>query len=363
MEGGEEGGMRRRRRVVVVGGGVAGAFLAKTLQSDSDLVLIDPKEYFEIPWAYLRAMVEPPFAEKILIKHTDYLTNAVIVTSRAIGVTETEVLTDEGRSIPYDFLIVATGHADPVPRSRNGRIEQLREEHEKIKSSSSVLIIGGGRRGVELAGEIASDYPEKKVTLVHKGSRLLEHLGPKASVKALKWLKKKDVEVLFEQTVDPGSVSEGQKEFKTSAGKPVAADCHFVCTGWPLASSWLQETVLGKSLDEHGRLMVDGNLRVKGQKNVFAIGDITDIKELKQGYVAQAHAAVVAKNVKLLMKGAKETKIVAYKAGSVFAVISLGRKSAVAQFPFATISGRVAAMTKSKDLFVAWTRKTMGLSP
>lgn len=42
MEGGGEGGMRRRRRVVVVGGGVAGAFLAKTLQSDSDLVLIDP---------------------------------------------------------------------------------------------------------------------------------------------------------------------------------------------------------------------------------------------------------------------------------------------------------------------------------
>lgn len=151
-------------------------------------------------------------------------------------------------------------------------------EHEKIKSSSSVLIIGGGRRGVELAGEIATEYPEKKVTLVHKGSRLLEYLGPKASVKALKWLKKKDVEVLFEQTIDADSVSEGQKEFKTSAGKSVAADCHFVCTGWPLASSWLKETVLGKSLDEHGRLMVDRNLRVKGRKNVFAIGDITDVK-------------------------------------------------------------------------------------
>lgn len=87
------------------------------------------------------------------------------------------------------------------------------------------------------------------------------------------------------------------------------------------------------------------------------------MQELKQGYVAQAHAAVVAKNIKLLMKGAKETKLVAYKAGSGFAVISIGRKSAVAQHRFATISGRVAAMTKSKDLFVAWTRKTMGLNP
>ncbi|XP_020102460.1 apoptosis-inducing factor homolog B-like [Ananas comosus] len=360
MEGGER---EEKRRVVVIGGGVAGALLAKNVQFNSDLVLIDPKEYFEIPWADLRAMVEPPFAEKILIKHTDYLTNAAIVTSRAIGVTETEVLTDGGRSVPYDFLVIATGHADPVARSRNDRIEQFREENEKIKSSSSILIIGGGPTGVELAGEIATDYPGKKVTLVHKGSRLLEYIGPKASVKALKWLKEKNVEVLFQQTVDLESISDGQKEFKTSAGKSVTADCHFVCIGRPLASSWLKETILGKSLDEHGRLMVDEKLRVNGQKNIFAIGDITNIKELKQGYLAQAHATLVAKNLKLIMKGVKETNLAAYKAGSAIAIVSLGRKSAVAQFPFATISGRVPGMIKSKDLFAARTRKTMGVDP
>lgn len=116
------------------------------------------------------------------------------------------------------------------------------------------------------------------MTLVHKGSRLLEYIGPKASVKALKWLKAKNVEVLFQQTVDLESISDGQKEFKTSAGKSVTADCHFVCIGRPLASSWLKETILGKSLDEHGRLMVDEKLRVNGQKNIFAIGDITNIK-------------------------------------------------------------------------------------
>ena len=75
-------------------------------------------------------------------------------------------------------------------------------ENDKIKSSSSVLIIGGGRMGVELAGEIAADYPEKNVTLIHDGPRLLEYIGPKASNKALKWLKSKRVEVLLEQSVD-----------------------------------------------------------------------------------------------------------------------------------------------------------------
>ncbi|KAI3879008.1 hypothetical protein MKW92_046032, partial [Papaver armeniacum] len=52
--------------------------------------------------------------------------------------------------------------------------------------------------------------------------------------------------------------------------------------------------------------MVDEHLRVKGHKNVFAIGDITDIPEMKQGYLAQNHAVLVAKNVMLLMDGGKE---------------------------------------------------------
>ena len=45
--------------------------------------------------------------------------------------------------------------------------------------------------GVELAAEIAVDFPEKKVVLVHDGPRLLEFIGPKASNKTLGWLKTK----------------------------------------------------------------------------------------------------------------------------------------------------------------------------
>ncbi|KAL1807909.1 hypothetical protein ACET3Z_024899 [Daucus carota] len=84
------------------------------------------KEYFEIPWADLRAMVEPSFAE---------------------------------RSVIYQM--------------------------EKIKSSQSILIVGGGPTGVELAGEIAVYFPERKVTLVHNGPRLMEMLGAKAAKKTL----------------------------------------------------------------------------------------------------------------------------------------------------------------------------------
>lgn len=150
-------------------------------------------------------------------------------------------------------------------------------EYEKIKSSESILIVGGGPSGVELAAEIAVDFPEKKVTIVHNGPRLLEFVGQKAADKAFDWMKSKKVEVILNQRVDLSSASDGNKTYRTSGGETVHADCHFLCTGKPLSSEWLKRTVLNDNLDGKGRLMVDEYLRVQGRKNVFAIGDITDV--------------------------------------------------------------------------------------
>ncbi|KAK8515698.1 hypothetical protein V6N13_139333 [Hibiscus sabdariffa] len=352
-----------RRRVVVVGGGIGGSLLAKTIQFNADLTLIDPKEYLELTWASLRNMVEPSFADRSVINHRDYLTNGRIVTSAAINITDTEVLTADGCHIVYDYLVIATGHTDPVPVTKVERLHQYEEENKKIQSAQSVLIVGGGPSGVELAGEIATDFPGKKVTLVHKGPRLLEFIGTKASDKSLGWLRSKKVEVKLEQAIDLNSTSDENRVYRTSTGESIEADCRFLCVAKPLATAWLGETILKTNLDKNGRLMVDEHLRVKGRSNIFAIGDITDIPELKQGYIAHKHALVVCKNLNLLMSGGKESKMTKYKPGSAIAMVSLGRKEAVAQFPFTTLSGRVPGLLKSRDLFVGRTRKQMGLQP
>ncbi|OVA07141.1 FAD-dependent pyridine nucleotide-disulfide oxidoreductase [Macleaya cordata] len=350
-----------KKKVVVVGGGISGALLAKSLQFHADVVLIDPKEYFEITYANLRAKVEPSFAERSVVKHSDYFTNGRIVVSYAVGVTETGVLTSDGHLIPYDYLVIATGNNDSYPKTRSMRLEQYEEDYEKIKSANSVLIVGGGSTGVELAGEIAVDFPEKKVTLVHKNSRLLDFMGVKASRKTLDWLTSKNVEVILGQTVDLNSHSDGAKTYQTSKGETITADCHFFCAGVPLGSSWIKESVLKDALDAGGRLMVDEHLRIKGRKNVFAIGDITDIPEIKQGFFAMQHAMVTAKNLKLLIYGGKESKMATYKAGPDMAIVSLGRKDAVVQYPMTTMIGRIPGFMKSSDQFVGKTRKQMGI--
>ncbi|KAK7342052.1 hypothetical protein VNO80_24994 [Phaseolus coccineus] len=350
------------KRVVVLGGGVAGSVVAKSLQFHARVTLVDSKEYFEIPWANLRSMVEPSFAERTLINHRDYLPNADIVTSEAINITETEVLTADGHRIGYDYLVIATGHADPVPKSRSERLNQFQEENRKIRSARSILIIGGGPTGVELAGEIAVDFPNKKVTLVHKGSRLLEFIGEKAGNKTLKWLKSKNVVVKLDQRVNLNGFTDGQKIYRTSIGETIEADCHFSCIGKPLSTAWLKETLLKNDLDSQGRIKVDEKLKVNGRGNIFAVGDITNIPEVKQGFLAQQQAEVVVNNLKVIMQGARECRMETYRPHSAIAIVSLGRKEAVAQLPFVTISGRIPGFIKSGDLFVGKTRKQMGLS-
>ncbi|XP_028808347.1 apoptosis-inducing factor homolog A-like [Neltuma alba] len=349
------------KRVVVIGGGVAGSLIAKYLQSHAHVTLIDPKEYFEMPWGSLRAKVEPSFAERTTINHRAYLPSGHIIVSSAIDITETEVLTADGQHVGYDYLVIATGHAEKFPTSRTERLHQYNADNEKIKSAQSILIIGGGPTGVELAGEIAVDFPDKKVTLVHKGPRLLDFIGPKAGEKTLKWLKSKKVEVRLEQTVNVDEVADGDKIYRTSLGETIVADCHFLCTAKQGGSAWLEKTELKDDLDVLGRLMVDEHLRVKRWHNIFAIGDITDVPEIKQGFCAQKQAAVVAKNLRLMIEGGKEHRLGKYSPQPAFAMVSLGRKDAVAQLPCLTIIGRIPGLIKSGDLFVGRTRKQMGV--
>lgn len=131
--------------------------------------------------------------------------------------------------------------------------------------------------GVELAGEIVTDFPNKKVTLVHGGSRLIEFLGPKASTKALKWLQSKKVKVILNDRID---ITEGLAgpNYVTKNGLSIQADAHFVCIGKRVGSSWLKGSDLENVVDDEGRLRVDRNMRVEGHSNIYALGDVCNTK-------------------------------------------------------------------------------------
>ncbi|KAH9611423.1 hypothetical protein KSS87_009822 [Heliosperma pusillum] len=306
-----------KKNVVVIGGGVAGALLAKLLQNDAHVTLIDPRDAHNVDVTYSDQSYQcaSPLDDTPAAASSGMFHNAI----------------------------------DP----------SLVDAYDKIKSSKAILIVGGGPTGVELAGEIATQFPDKKITLVNRGSRLLSFIGPKASQKSLEWLISKKVEVLLNQTVNLKSSS--KDVYETSEGETIVADAYFTCTGKPLSSSWLNDTILKPCLNTDETLAVDTCLRVVGYKNVFAIGDITNVPELKQGYLAMEHATLTAKNIKLLFRGEDEEKLGAYKASKPLAFVSLGKKDGVAQINGFTIHGCLVGVIKSKDLFVGKTRKSFGL--
>jgi len=80
-------------------------------------------------------MVQPSFAQRSVINHSEYLCHGNIITSSAVNVTETDVITADGQRVPFDYLIIATGHADEVPKNRRDRLNQFVECEFELSTS------------------------------------------------------------------------------------------------------------------------------------------------------------------------------------------------------------------------------------
>ena len=214
-------------RVVIVGGGFAGLYLARALKgSDFQVVLIDRNNYHTFqPLLYqvATAGLEPDSIaypiRRVLQRYADGIFRLAEVSH--IDAKEQRVETNIG-SINYDYLVLATGSttnffglapvADQmmpmksVPEALNLR-SLLFQNFEKAlltsdihqrKAAMSVVIVGGGPTGVELAGALAEmqrhvlpkDYPEldlrqMEVHLFERAPRLLAAMSERSSAEAM----------------------------------------------------------------------------------------------------------------------------------------------------------------------------------
>lgn len=147
----------------------------------------------------------------------------------------------------------------------------------------------------------------------------------------------------------------------------------------------LKASPFGDQIDENGRVKVDEFFNLPGHPNVFAIGDVTNLKvrllltfdvwsvslasqffqEAKQGSFSLEHAKKLALNLKLKEKEGENSPLIKpYVPNPDIAIVSLGRYNGVAQLPspMGTVSGFLPAMYKSRGLFVEKTRKDLGLT-
>ncbi len=310
------------KKIVIVGGGFAGSWAAAGLQKKFSVTLIDTKDYFEFTPGILRTVIEPQHLKKIQAFHKDYLRRMRCIEGHVTEITKTEVRVGN-TGYAYDYLIIASGSRYNPPIKESDivvatRAKHLQEYHQKLQQARSVLIIGGGPVGAELAAEICEHFPNKHITIVHAGDRLLERAHPKASAYAAAFLTQRKVHVRYNERIIGTALAGG---FMTDRSQTIQADITFLCTGIVPNSEFLRPQ-FADHLDSHNFLTVNEHLQVAGAPHIFAAGDINNCQIEKTAQNSQRQAALVVHNIKALETG-KPLKT--YSKRPTAMVLSLGK--------------------------------------
>lgn len=310
------------KKVVIIGGGFAGSQAARELEKEFSVTLIDSKDYFEFTPAILRTIVEPEHIKKIQVRHHHYLPSSRIINGKVISVTKTEVGTAKEK-IKFDYLIIASGSSYHQPIKEQDiiladRAAELKRYSQKLKGARTVLIIGGGLVGIELAAEIIGKYPGKGITLVHSRERLIPRSHKTSQEYAHNFLRRRGVRIISGEKI----VRSEKKVFFTDSGREIEAEIAFRCTGITPNSSFLPESWL----NDKKQAKVNPYLQLERNDRIFAAGDVNNIKEEKTAQGAEKQANIVVRNIRRLEKGKELEK---YAPGNRLMVISLGKHDGI----------------------------------
>ncbi|MEU6879499.1 FAD-dependent oxidoreductase [Streptomyces sp. NPDC046712] len=303
------------RTVAVIGGGYGGAAVAKALESEADVVLIDPRDAFVNAAGSLRALAQPDWAGNMFFPFDTLLPKGEVIRDRAVSVDPAGVTLASGRRVDADYLVLATGSsyaypAKPKSDSTRDALDDLRRSHKEVAGADKVLILGAGPVGLELAGEIKEVWPHKHVTVVDPAPELLPGFEPEVVQDLHGQLDALGVELRLGTTLADAPKTEsgrtGAFTVTTTTGDEIAADIWFHAYGVHVNSDYLADGRL-TTRTAQGRVPVTETLHVHGHEHVYAVGDITDVDEAKMAGYAMQHAEVVVKNITAQLRGEQPT--------------------------------------------------------
>ena len=319
----------RLPRVVIVGGGFAGLALVEGLKNkDVQVVLIDRNNFHQFQPLFYQVATSGLEPDSIVFPFRKQIKGYRNVSFRLAEVQEIQasantLITDKGK-LTYDYLVLATGTKtnffgmEEVERNslgmkdirdslniRHMMLQNLEQatitcDDNERDALTNFVIVGGGPAGVEMAGALAEfckyilpkDYPEypssiMNIYLIEAIDELLSTMSEKASTKTLKYLKDLDVKVLFNESVSDydGSI------VTTKSGKTILAKNLIWTAG---VKGDFPKGIDDKHVVKGNRLKTDAYLKVDGQENIYAIGDIAALisEESPKGHPQVAQAAM-----------------------------------------------------------------------
>jgi NADH dehydrogenase len=370
-----------RPRVVIIGAGFGGLYAARKLgKLPVRITLVDRKNHHTFqPLLYqvATAGLSPGEIASPIRRIVRGRKNTRVFLAEAVGFDlAKKTVKLENISVPYDYLIVATGsthsyfghsewaHFAPGLKTVEDALEIRRRillAFEQAERQASVfgkhdplnfVIVGAGPTGVELAGAIAEisrrvlvrdfrfiDPRSARVLLLEYAPRVLTTYTEDLSESARKQLEKLGVEVrtgTMVTEVTPTSVKTGNEEIPAAVVLWAAG-----VKASPLGA------MLGEKTDKAGRVLVNQYLNLAGHPEVFVIGDlawfIDSNSQTLPGIapVAIQMGASVADNISRDLRHESRKPFVYFDKGTM---ATIGRAHAVVMVGKLHLSGFIAWM-------------------
>ncbi|NOT33938.1 MAG: NAD(P)/FAD-dependent oxidoreductase [Candidatus Eisenbacteria bacterium] len=378
------------RRLVIVGGGFAGLDVARAISRSRaareywDTVLVDKENFFQfnplLPAVAVGAVetrhIVYPLREMARHRHVRFYKNKVT----SIDLERRTLHLHNDLELPFDALVLAPGSvsndygipgvgANTLPfktlfdamtlRARVVELFEMAEQAETVSQRTrllSILVIGGGVTGVEVAAELTEmatetllpRYPnllrsQVSVTLVEGGDRLVRAARPEHSRYVTRHLVKRGVRLRLDarvQRVEPHAVVLTNGE--------VLEAFTILWTAGVRPPDFVAALPYQKAKD--GRVLVDEQLRAvrhdgTPDPHVYVLGDCAASPRVDGSFQPALSQTAVAMGThvgKRLVAEAEGRELGPFDFRDKGYIISLGKHSSVLELFGVPLSGRLA---------------------
>jgi NADH dehydrogenase FAD-containing subunit len=271
-------------------------------------------------------------------------------------------------TLDYDILLYAVGSTQEpakIPAGAYGLRDsddahRLRDRLLHLDRDATVSVIGAGLTGIEIAAEIAEQYPHLRVRIVSRGgiAESLSGPGRHAVTKRLSALGVEMVENTDVQRCDGSSI-------QAAGGDALPSDCTIWTAGFS-APALARES--GLPTDALGRLIVGESLSCPQHPDIFGAGDAIQAPPTVAGHLRMSCATALplgAHAADSIIARLEKRAPAPLSAGYMLRCISLGRTSGLVQAVRAddsprrlVLRGRLAGMAKAQmcNMTLSWIR-------
>ncbi|GAB4229787.1 MAG: NAD(P)/FAD-dependent oxidoreductase [Stanieria sp.] len=359
-------------KICILGGGFGGLYTALYL-SNSDRVksgqweinLIEPKDNFlftPLLYELLTEELQPweiaPSYQKLLIgtKINFYQDQA-----NKIDLKNRQVYLQQGQLLNYDYLVLSIGRKNKLldlPGLNTHTLtfrsladaQRLKEKLRILEASGRkkirIAVIGAGANGIELACKISDRLLGKaQVLLIDRGKEILKNFSSGIKKAALKSIKNKQIQLYLEtnvQQIDAEQITLIKDEQLNTFPVDLVL--------WTAGTETIQLiNELGCQQNSFGQLLTRPTLQLIDYPEVFALGDVADIRNSKTRSVpitAQAayqQASHAAKNLQAAIQGKQLKRFYYLHLGDM---LTLGKGVAVISSFGINLSGSLAGQLR-----------------